>query len=608
MKIKAIKRKDILSGASLIAAGILAGALIFASPHQSNQEEATAHKHNLQADTTHASHEDATTWTCSMHPQVRQDEPGDCPICGMELIPAKKTEGDSDPTELKMTEEALKLADIQTSTVQKKIPEKEIRLTGKVEVDQRRVYTQSSHFPGRVEKLYLNFKGEHVKEGQTIASVYSPELIAAQEELLEALETKNSNPLLVEAARGKLRQWKLSKAQIADIEKKGQIREHMKIKANVSGIVHKKMINEGDYINKGSMLYHIAKIDKVWVMFDAYQSDVSLIDEGDRIRFTVPGIPGETFNSTVTFIDPLIDEKSRVAKVRAEAFNQSGLLKPGMFAEGAMNSNNPGSGKELVVPASSVMWTGKRSVVYVKNTNSDRPSFSLREVTLGSSLGDSYIVKQGLKEQEEIVMHGTFAVDAAAQLAGKPSMMNRQQEQSSPAHEHKTMKAEQDRGREGSDRNNEKIAWPASELKAYKNLVKHYLALKSALVNDQKDSNHVERMLEVLASIDMSAFSQASHNEWMKMHEKLTEKGTAISNAGKLDEQRRQFIAFSDAMIELVKTFSLPDERLYVQFCPMANNNNGAFWLSTEEQIRNPYYGNQMLTCGDVREEINTQK
>ena len=301
MKIN-IKRNDIIKGVALLAGGILIGALLFNASGDKTGEEKTevAEEHAHEDDS-----EGETTWTCSMHPQVRQEEPGDCPICGMELIPAEEAEGDGSdqgPSEFNMTETAMKLANIQTSTVKKEKPEKEILLTGKINIDERLINTQAVHFPGRIEELYLNFEGEYVNKGQTIASVYSPELIAAQEELFEALKTDESNPELLEAAKSKLRQWKLTESQIQQIIENGEVKEELDVKSNTSGIVHKKLVNEGDYVKKGAMLYHIARIDKVWVMFDAYQEDLQFIEKGDKIEFTVSSIPGKTFESKVGWL------------------------------------------------------------------------------------------------------------------------------------------------------------------------------------------------------------------------------------------------------------------------------------------------------------------
>jgi len=589
-----IKRKEWIRGSLLLAAGILFGALVFSSSGN-NQQKATQQQttgntsHAHDHDSVTAGRQKQTTWTCSMHPQVRQDEPGQCPICGMDLIPAEESEQSQDPAELKMTEEALKLAEIQTSHVEKKQPTREIRMTGKVQVDQRKIYVQPSHIPGRIEHLSVQFEGEYVKKGQPIARVYSPDLISAQEELLEALETKKSNPQLVEAAREKLRKWKFTSQQIANIEQEGTVQEHMTIQADVGGIVHKQMVREGDYVKKGTRLFHIAQIDRVWVMFDAYQEDVPFVQEGDRIEFNVSSIPGKTFSSRVTFVDPVMDEQSRVAKIRTEASNVNGMLKPGMFAKGVLKSARTDQGKELILPKSAVMWTGERSVVYVRKQNQEKPVFLMRQVVLGPSLGDSYIIKEGLREGEQVVTNGTFAIDAAAQLADKPSMMNQEKKQTTAS----------------SDIPDKTLLWPDEESETYQTLVSEYLTLKDQLVGDQKTAESANNLLETIQSVNMKAFSQQAHMKWMDIRETLTVKSKAISQSEKLEEQRRHFIDLSNAMISLVKTFSSPENRLFVQFCPMADSNQGAFWLSAQEQIRNPYFGDRMLTCGEVREQID---
>ena len=609
MKIN-IKRKDIIKGVALLAGGVLIGALLFSASGdkagEKNIEVAEEHAHDEQS-------AEETTWTCSMHPQVRQDEPGDCPICGMELIPAEETgggESDQGPGEFNMTETAMKLANIQTSTVKEEKPVKEILLTGKIKMDERLINTQAVHFPGRIEELYLNFLGEYVNKGQTIATVYSPELIAAQEELFEALKTKESNPKLVEAAKSKLRQWKLTNSQIQQIIKNGEVKEELAVKSNTSGIVHKKLVNEGDYVKKGAMLYHIARIDRVWVMFDAYQEDIQFIEKGDKIEFTISSIPGKTFESKVTFIDPVMNSKSRVAEIRTEARNRNGKLKPGMFAEGTLKSDNISTEKELVVPKSAVMWTGKRSVVYVKQPDREQPTYRMREVTLGANLGDQYIIKEGLELNEEIVTNGTFAVDAAAQLGGKPSMMNPEAGETSTGHDHSDMGEgqEMDQTAESKSAKNKPLKWPESEANNYRGLVESYLLLKDNLVNDEKADEFAGQMLSAISNIDMGAFSEKGHMKWMEYQNVLKEKAEKIQNAGKLGEQRRHFIQLSDNMIGLVKTFEAPeagqDSSLFVQFCPMANDDKGAFWLSKEDEVKNPYYGDMMLNCGEVREEI----
>ncbi len=420
---KTTDKKIILIAAASMVVGLLAGLLIFGGEGSVKTHDRTSQDNGHQ----HAKYEivGETVWTCSMHPQVRQNEPGDCPICGMDLIPlVDEHDEDIDPFAVSMSRTAMQLAGVSTAIVGSANPVKQIRLNGKVQADERFVYSQSSHIPGRIEKLLVNFTGEFVKKGQTIAYVYSPELVTAQEELFEAKKIAETQPQLFAAAKEKLKNWKLSAIQVEEILNSGKKQEEFPVIADVSGYVIKKIVNLGDYTRKGETIYEIADLSKVWVLFDVYESDMSWVKKGDKAAFTIASLPGESFTSTITYLDPVIDPKTRVAKARVEYNNANGKLKPEMFASGVIEAELTGKSNSLVVPETAVMWTGKRSVVYVRTKSDQGVNFIMREVTLGPALGDSYIVEDGLISGEEIAVNGTFSIDAAAQLAGKPSMMN----------------------------------------------------------------------------------------------------------------------------------------------------------------------------------------
>jgi Cu(I)/Ag(I) efflux system membrane fusion protein len=372
-------------------------------------------------------HKDETThqiWTCAMHPQIKMDKPGKCPICGMDLISLQPVNAEIDEQAIQMSESAMKLAEVETSLVGKGNDFTVVLLYGKIQADEKLLQSQAAHVPGRIEKLFINVTGEAIKKGQRIASIYSPELITAQKELIEAISMTDKYPAIPEAARQKLRNWKLSDEQIRDIETSGTVSTTFDILANTSGIITSLKKNEGDYVRQGEVLFDVADLSQVWAVFDAYESDLPHISLGQMTEFTSQAIPGKTFTGTVSFIDPVIDPVTRIARVRAELGNSHLQLKPGMFINGILKSKSDKTRKEITIPQSAVLWTGRRSVVYVKIPGTDYPSFKMREITLGASLNDSYIILDGLKEGEEIVTHGTFSVDAAAQLAGKPSMMN----------------------------------------------------------------------------------------------------------------------------------------------------------------------------------------
>ena len=421
---------------ALILGGFLLGWAFF-SPNQSNQASTHDHEHA-------AGEAESEIWTCSMHPQIKQDKPGKCPLCAMDLIPLRKGGGEGgeavDPNAIQLSEEAIALANVQTTRVSRGNPVKTMRLYGKIAPDERSLQSQTAHVSGRIETLNVAFTGQTVQKGQTLATLYSPELFNAQQELLEAIRMQQ--PMLVTAAREKLAYWKLTPEQIAAIEKSGKPSSTVAIKANVSGVVMTKRVNTGDYVSQGGVLFDIANLSKVWALFDAYEADLPFIKKGDKISFTLQALPGRTFTGIVAFIDPMIDPTTRTARVRVETGNPGMEFKPEMYATAQLEASLRGHDNQLVIPQSAVLWTGKRSVVYVKQPNVNVPAFLLREIDLGPSLGGSYVVLAGLNEGEEIVTNGVFSIDASAQLEGKRSMMNPVEAKPVTGHEGHVMPAQ----------------------------------------------------------------------------------------------------------------------------------------------------------------------
>lgn len=577
-----------------MAIGLLLGWIIFG---RSNENQTDEHNHAAMADS-------ETIWTCSMHPQIRKSESGDCPICGMDLIPLESTDGELDPMAVSMSPTAMQLAQIQTMVVNKGKADKSIRLNGKVQADERLLSTQSSHIPGRIEKLSVNFTGEFITQGQVIAYVYSPELVTAQEELFEAKKIKESQPALFDAAKEKLKNWKLSEKQIDQIVASNKTIEQFPVLANVSGYVTKKMVNLGDYIKQGEALYEIADLSKVWVLFDVYESDMTWINKGDAVIYTVQSIPGKTFQGRISYIDPVIDPKTRVAKARLEATNKGLMLKPEMFATGTVEAKTNTGNASLTVPKTAVMWTGKRSVVYVMQMSAQGVSFIMREVTLGPELGESYVIEDGLQPGEEIAINGTFSIDAAAQLAGKPSMMNPEGGVAMTGHNH------------GGNTNSNMEKMPVSSKKttisedakkSLQPLFDNYFKLKIALASDdfEKAKASGVAMNNSLGKIDMNLFKGDAHSLWMQQSTALKTVLQHIEHLGDIKAIREKFISISNLMIAIAESFEPNISPIYIQHCPMANSDKGADWLSQSKEIRNPYFGESMLTCGEVKKEIN---
>lgn len=597
MKTTNIFSNKYLRGGLLIASGLLLGWIFFHNSTPEKVETATeVHDHAAEG---------PDVWTCSMHPQIRKDGPGDCPICGMDLIPLIKSDAVMDDQAIEMSESAMKLAEVQTSVVTRGNVSKEVRLFGKIQADERLLRTQTAHIPGRVEQLLVNVTGENVRKGQLIAKVYSPELLTAQKELLEALEMADKYPAMLDAAREKLRLWKLSDQQIADIEKSSSPKTIFDIYATTSGIVTNRRVNPGDYVSTGDVLFELADLSRVWALFDAYESDLSWISVGQNLEFTAQAIPGKTFSGKVAFIDPVVDASSRITKVRVEVPNPGLNFKPEMFVNGIIQSKQAGSDDQLIIPQSAVLWTGTRSIVYVKLPGADHPTFKMREITLGSSMEENYVVVDGLAEGEEIVTNGTFSVDAAAQLAGKTSMMNPAGEKVSTGHNHS-----------GTDRTTETtIETPVSSesaeiVPAFKSqltrVYEAYLIMKDAFV--ASDAHKVmlaaQDVEKSLNNVDMGLLKGDAHIAWMNHLKILNSKINSISNLADIEKQRAEFVSFNLTLYKSLKMFGLKDEITYYQYCPMANNNKGAFWFSDTKEIRNPYFGEKMMKCGENKETL----
>ncbi|MEN2284080.1 efflux RND transporter periplasmic adaptor subunit [Algoriphagus sp. SE2] len=576
---KKLQKHVLIISIGMLFTGLLVGYLIFGS--STSQDE---HNHDLT--------EVNGVWTCSMHPQIKQNEPGSCPICGMDLIPLESDDESIDPLAISMSPTAMQLANVQTAIVGNSRANKSVKLSGKVQADERLNYTQTSHIPGRIEELKVNFTGEFIRKGQVIASIYSPELTTAQNELLQAAKIQGSQPELFQAAKNKLKNWKVSDAQISEIISNNTVLRNFPIRANVSGYVTEKLANLGDHLMQGQAIYEVADLSRVWVLFDIYETDLSWIEVGDEIEYSIQSLPGETFTGKISYIDPLIDPASRVAKARIEVSNPKGKFKPEMFASGtfkaALNSNTA----TLSVPKSAVLWTGKRSVVYVKNTSENSISFKLREVTLGPSLGDTYVIEEGLQGGEEIAINGTFSIDAAAQLAGKPSMMSPNGNEVMSASQNSSVSS---------------ISISKEAKNDLKPVYENYLKLKDALTKDElNDSKEAAKsMEESINKVSMALFTGDAHTLWMTFEGNLKKSLTAAKTAKNIDELRKYFQNISNEMVRMTEQFHAYSGTLYVQHCPMADSNKGADWLSLDQNIVNPYFGKAMLTCGEVTKTLN---
>ncbi|WP_143960582.1 efflux RND transporter periplasmic adaptor subunit [Litoribacter populi] len=521
---------------------------------------------------------EGTIYTCSMHPQIRQDEPGQCPLCGMDLTPlAKNGGGSTDPMVFEMTPEAIALANVATVRVGEGGGTQQVRLSGKIQPDEQRVNSIAADYSGRIEQLFVNFTGQEVSRGERLATIYSPDLINAQKELLEASRMRERSPALYEAAREKLRLWRISDQQIQQIEERGEVQSNFDIHADASGIVMARNIAVGDFISRGTVLFEIVDLSKVWVMLDAYESDLGWLSRGNEVKFTVNALPGREFEGKVNYIDPIINPATRTVSVRAEVPNPGQVLKPEMFVNAIVQGGQQAKEGVATLPRSAVLWTGKRSVAYVQRGTRDAPAFEMVEIQLGPRVGDQYQVLYGLKAGDQVVSNGVFSIDAAAQLTGNFSMMNRP--------EVKTLEV------------------PEGFRLQLNEVINHYLELKEALVETEPDaaSKSAQRVVQALQAVEMSLLDGSAHDIYMPLHKVMNENVRQIASQNDVEEQRAAFELLSEHLIEAVEYFGIAQDELFKQFCPMAFDDKGAFWLSAESEIRNPYYGDMMLSCGEVK-------
>ncbi|HZH88386.1 MAG TPA: efflux RND transporter periplasmic adaptor subunit [Chitinophagaceae bacterium] len=575
-------KKNIIYISLALVLGLVGGYVIFGGGNKT-----TSHDHAGEAAADQM-------WTCSMHPQIMQPEPGDCPLCGMDLIPAEAGTDGLGVDEIRMTKNAMALANIQTMVVgsASEMEGNALLLSGKIMPNEEANAVQASYFEGRIEKLNVSITGEQIRKGQLLATIYAPALVAAQQELLTASAMKETQAALYQAVRNKLKMWKLTDKQIDDIENSGKVREYFPVYATVSGTVTEKLVDEGDYVSQGQPIVKVSNLSTVWAMFDAYENQIAQLKVGQKVTVTTNAYPGKEYDATIAFIDPSLNVQSRTVSVRATLNNQSGVFKPGMFVSSKIQLPPSAANTSLVsVPASAVLWTGNRSLVYVK-THADEPVFEMREVGLGTKSGDTYLITDGLKSGEEVVINGTFTVDAAAQLQGKKSMMT-----SSGGAENEVQLPLI---------NIERLKVSSKFQSQLKAVFNDYLVISKALVNDNASTpkKAAEDLLKSLQKVDMKLVTEEpGHSHWMMLDEEMQKAALGISKSSDIQKQRAHFEHLSNHLINAVQTFGI-NQKIYLDYCPMVNNDNGAYWLSTEEKILNPYYGASMLGCGEVTEVI----
>jgi Cu(I)/Ag(I) efflux system membrane fusion protein len=600
-------------------AGIAIGAVIHwaARPGQvAGQEPASSSQKEQPAD-------QIAYWTCSMHPQVHASKPGLCPYCNMKLIPVRKNAGDemAGMREFTTSEAAKALMDIETAPVERKFVTAEVRMVGKVEYDESRLAYITAWVSGRLDRLYVDYTGVSVTKGDHMVYMYSPELLSAQEELIQAMKSAekinsgNSEIMrgltagTLDAAREKLRLLGLSAEQIAEVEKRGTAIDHITIYAPISGIVVHKNALEGMYVKTGTHIYTVADLTHVWVKLDAYESDLSWLRYGQQVEFTTVSLPGKVFKGRISFIDPVLDPITRTVKVRVDVPNAKGELKPEMFVKAVVKANvaaggkvmdprlagkwicpmhpsvikdEPGkcdicemplvkaeslgyvsaeaddSNKPLVIPVTAALVTGTRAIVYVEVPNADKPTFEGREIVLGPRAGNYYIVRNGLEEGQRVVTKGNFKIDSALQIQAKPSMMT-PEGGGSGGHMHMNMGGGAKDKASGEAEGQMTMTLPA----AFRQQIDAVIAASSAVENAVKDSDLSKAQTafaelgKAIKAVDMKLLEGHTHMLWMEMSMRLDNDAVEGQQAKTLEDAQRVAESLKTNVAALKSKFGL---------------------------------------------------
>ena len=397
-------------------------------------------------------------WTCTMHPSVHSQDPGKCPICSMPLVPVMKKDEATSPSaapaeekkkaddmkgmegmpgmsggskevaqekpgEFRVPMERQQQIGVTYAIVEMKPLHHTIRAAGKVAPDTQRVWRVVARAGGYVQELGVSAPGEVVKKGQLLMTLYSPELLSTQRELINLLRMRDSTPkgphsaradalALIESAERRLRLWNITDEQIAKIEQTRQAEESLPILSKVDGVVQTLPVTQGMTIAPGNTLVDVADLSLVWVWGEFYQEELPMLRVGQEVTVTSDSYPGEPFKGQLSLVDPFINDVKRTGRVRLDIQNPELKLKPDMYVNVLLEMD---MGESLVVPVSAIMPTGKRNVAFVdKGEGKLEPRF----LELGGKFGDVYAVKSGLKEGERVVASANFLIDAESKIQG----------------------------------------------------------------------------------------------------------------------------------------------------------------------------------------------
>lgn len=584
-------------------------------------------------------------FTCPMHPQIRQPAPGRCPICGMALVPASGAGvADLDELSVKIEPAQRRLANIQTAKVASEPVEATLQTVGAIAIDESRQATISAYVDGRIERLFADYTGVDIKKGDHLAVLYSPPLYAAQVEYVEARRAsamsgglqavRQAQESLAANTRQRLREFGMTDEQITELENAGKAQSRLTIYAPQGGTVIEKLAVEGKYVKAGDPIYRIAELSTVWLILRLFPEDATRIRFGQRVEAVIQSLPGETLLGRVAFIDPTVDPKTRTVGVRVELLNDHGRLRPGDYAQARINlpigpqgkvfdkdlagkwispmhpqiirdeaGQCPICGMDLVptsrygfaekpvpqpkslhVPRLAVLLAGGNSIVYVE-TKPGR--FEIRPVTVGPILRDKIVILEGLKAGESVATAGNFLIDSQMQLAGKPSLID------------PSRAIAKSKERKGPLVFEQVAVTPigGEAGKKLEALYAAYFAVQKALAADKTPPAAAAQALHKAAS-ELGGGATLPESS-AKLVQDIAAKSEHLHHLD-LAGARKGFKPLSQAVVALAtQVRSQGAQSPFTHFyCPMVPGGGGD-WLQPGGELLNPYFGSEMLRCGE---------
>lgn len=507
-------------------------------------------------------------WISGMHPWIVMPEPGQCPICGMDLVPLDPAKFSS---EIAINPVIVQNMGVRIDPVESGPVIKTIRTVGIVDYDEQNVRDVNTKVSGWIEKLFVDSLGARVNQGDPLFSVYSPQLYSAQQDYLIARRAGNRS--LLDAARTRLEYLDVTPGQIEELTTRGEPQKSLVVKSPFTGVVTEKHANEGMKIDPGMQTFRIADLSKVWVMVTVYEYQLPFLEVGQEATMSLEYIPGQTLEGKVAYIYPYLDKKTREAQVRLEFDNPGGLLKPGMFA--SVELRNRLAAEATLAPRSAVIDTGTRKVAFV---SLGKGRFEPRDVTTGVPTGDGKIqILSGLQPGESVVTSGQFLLDSEANMREALAKMLKGD---SPLPEAPSEKATP--------------TLSDTEEKQLGAALKAYLTIQSQLAEDSMEGV-ADAAGQLIGTIGTLPDSPGN----------MMEEAQKLAVAHDLSTARLAFGQLSVPFRTLFARMGIPrgiGRPILALHCPMYfEDQGGAVWLQVAGDVRNPYMGSRMRACFDER-------